>query len=209
MAEELNNGIARATASLQRLGRSRPDNKTQRHLLLGIVKEFDRLSKSGVKGEYDDAFFNGDSKKSPSHAQNARRIKSRVKHANDQFGVQMRRFGAKYDITDVPASFSELVANTCVAKTTELEQPYLRDFGQETQTYTKAIDWVFEVAKYSYGEALPGMIAPSLILTLHKDQCQHWAAFANAHVSRIKDFCFKFCHLLLEHISSEDIVKQL
>jgi len=71
------------------------------------------------------------------------------------------------------------------------------------------IDWVFEVAKYSYGEALPGMIAPSLILTLHKDQCQHWAAFANAHVNRIKDFCFMFCHLLLEHICSEDVVKQL
>lgn len=209
LAEELKKAIFRHKARLETLGSSRPDIKTQRQCLINIVRDFQNLAGNAIKGDYEDSFFQGDRKKPLSNIENARRLKARVAHSNDQFEQQMRRFGAKYNITAIPEDFADLRDDDSTINDLILETPYNKTYGQAQQSYNKSIDWALEVLKHSYGETLPGMISSGLVLGLHKDQTQHWEAIGSAHINNVKDFCFGFCITLLEHVSPKGVNKQL
>jgi len=96
---------------------------------------------------------------------NGHRLRALVQAANSQFAQVLRKFGAKYRVTDKPQAFDELEDEDSTDEASgDLETQAKK--RQLCQTYEQATIWVKDILERSRGRELPGNFNPMLISQL-------------------------------------------
>lgn len=197
-------------AALAITGQSRSTPKDQRQYLMELGQTFSLLARAAIDGHYEDDFFGkADADRPIGHAANISRLRAVIQHANLQFASQMRQFGAKYVLREVPQEMQELRTEDAEEGKLDQEYIYAEDLQMEHHTKDDAIKWVVNIIQRSRGRELPGNFNPMLISQLFKEQSEHWQELAYTHVRRVAAYCMTFAKVLLKSITTSDIFDKI
>jgi len=146
---------------------------------------------------------------SPTHIlQHVNRLRAAVQYSNHNFSHQMRRFGAKFKITDAPREFARL--NEDADTNFSLAQEYKDAMPDQTKkTYLQARQWVEDVIACSSGRELPGSFNTSVISQLFQELSNRWKILATLHVKRVANICLRFVREAVSRLACPDVYKNM
>ncbi|PSR97143.1 P-loop containing nucleoside triphosphate hydrolase protein [Coniella lustricola] len=185
LLQEVEAHISDCKQKLQRLGTDRSGVFEQRHYLLGITQQFQKLMRAAVDGMYNDIFFDKDNSDAGYH----KRLRAVVQNTLSDFSEKMREKGQSLCILE---SLNPLQKNeiSVVSRATYLEQVKL-------------------LMRRSRGCELPGTFNPSIITQLFADQCRPWHAIAASLTDDIMQFASRTAHAILDHVAISDVADAL
>lgn len=206
---ELNARYDATEKSLEELGVKRATLAEQKRFLVMASAAYQSIVQAATDGYYEAPFFaETNAQKGFEDSKNMRRLRAAVQHLNQQFAIQMRRFGQKHRITATD-NHAASNADRDVAEPELIKQYAEVGKHQPSWTRTEAATWVKNLLIRSRGKELPGNFNPLLMSQIFKEQSQPWETLAQAHLDRIDALCSNFVQDAIGHVVSEDVANQL
>lgn len=206
--------LKEVNTKLYKLGPGRGTNLEHRGLLVEIASNFQRLAEVAIDGNYKkDPFFGMSPRKaSTEYTTEGHRLRALVQDKHRQFSHALRRFGSRYNVTEIPAEWeSSGGLNDSLGFTnTALEFPY-NSFAsdQKKMTYAAYITYVQSIEKRFRGTQLSGIFNPDIVDELFHEQSSRWSGLAKAHIDNVHDYCKDFVGKLVAQIAPPDIAERL
>ncbi|TGO18613.1 hypothetical protein BPAE_0372g00010 [Botrytis paeoniae] len=169
MIEEIQTEFENSTKQLEALGEPRISLKQQRHYLLQISLQFQKILRLAVDGTYDDPFF-GDAESEIGYQ---KRLRAVVQNLNLSFANTINNKGHRYYITDNAPNKNEGDGYDDEIDTTI------------SITKDQFIDKIEDLMKRTRGRELPGSFNSLIINDLFRLQSTPWEAITQKHVGEV------------------------
>ncbi|KAK8057207.1 hypothetical protein PG996_011144 [Apiospora saccharicola] len=173
----------RCKEKLEQLDKLSPPRNTfysQQFHLLKLSESFQRITRSGIDGNWNDPFFGLDLKTEDG---NASRLRAVVQDNNQKFANAMRSSGQRHTI--IP----------------ELKEKHRGVCPPLSLTREMFIDHVKLTMQQSRGRELPGLFDPLIVTDIFRWQAYHWEMYAEAYVKKAWEACKRFMDLVIKHIA--------
>lgn len=168
-------------ADLKKLGDPRSDLADQRKLLITVAMRYNNIVRNAVNGAYDDKFF--DSTISSSVSAKTRHLRGRVSELQEQFMLQMQKYGHKFRIEE---SHNGAGTPSTYASDSQLREDYKKPKGfQQQMTRDAAVTWVREKHSETRGDELQGNFNTRLVSALFQEQSKPWEELAKEHLVKV------------------------
>ncbi|OAG40182.1 hypothetical protein AYO21_05660 [Fonsecaea monophora] len=165
---------------LAALGVPRGSLLEQRAYLFHASQQFVDLTKSSVRGTYEDPFFeSADTDKGYN-----KRLRAVVQHTLTTFAARMRAEGHAQEIVDKA-----------------IDAHSKRKFGPQLISRKSYLDSVEARMRRNRGRELPGLFNPSIVDELFFDQCRPWQHLLHETEEKLATAARATVELVVEHIS--------
>ncbi|ORY67753.1 P-loop containing nucleoside triphosphate hydrolase protein [Pseudomassariella vexata] len=205
--QDIENALQSKRIALESLGPSRSSPEELKLYLIGIAEHFQRISRDGVEGRYNDPYF-GDLE------QTENKLRAHLRNLNRAFHITMLKKGANElvvwdsdkhgddDDGDSPVSHHEGFGGENI-RIPEYLQGFvdLYDFPEPTSIGEHEFNLTLErLASANRGREFPGSSNDELVIQLFKQQAQPWSRIAARHLNLVTDFAKVFVENLIHHV---------
>jgi GTP-binding protein EngB required for normal cell division len=182
VVQAINEKISITEQEVQQLGEHRATTKERQAYLLRVATKHGRLVEAGLKGHYEDAFFE------TTH----QRLRAAVRHRFEAFIEIMATHGHKWELSaESEKDHREYtIPGLCSAK----ERPILIT----REHYLQIVDTVLRDQR---GIELPDDTNPELIGTLFRDQSLPWKRLAESLISDVMNIVTRFLKASILHVT--------
>ncbi|KAF5876299.1 putative dynamin family protein [Botrytis fragariae] len=193
MIEEIQTEFENSTKRLEALGEPRTNLEQQRHYLLHISLQFQKILRLAVDGTYDDPFF-GDAKSEIGYQ---KRLRAVLQNLNLSFANKINYEGHRYYITDnAPKkkknNDSDDESNTTISITKD-----------------QFINKIEDLMKRTRGRELPGSFNSLIITDLFRLQSTPWEAITQNHIREVLSNTRTFIQTLSSSIADSSTSEAL
>lgn len=187
---------------VQSLGDPRDTPFKQADLLLRIANKFQTLARESTTGDYNDEFFKVVEDGEPIFGQNVRRLRASENYGNRQFGSQLRRFGSKFHVVDLPEELSQL--GYPEEKSYRLDSQYSGVPAERQQMeYANVLSWVQHRMRVFRAGELPTTTNSKVVVNIFKELSEPWGSIAYHHIELLAECIRKFVQYALEEAAPD------
>ncbi|KAF4436682.1 interferon-regulated resistance GTP-binding [Fusarium acutatum] len=177
---------------LDRLGKSRSTQEDLRSFLLGIASDFQRLTRDGIYGRYNDEFFGGlqdDQRKLRAQLRNFSRAFDHILQTKGSTHVTVSDDDSDSDDDEIPVYLEEFL------------ERYPYNPPQPTKiTRSELAEQLEKQAAANQGLEFPGTPNKDLAMQLFKQQAAPWRGIAESHVKLVTTVAKAFVDQVFEYV---------
>lgn len=190
--EDIEGKLRDRQLEVDRLGLPRSTTQEMRSFLLSISSEFQRLSRDGVLGHYNDAFF-GDLSTTD------KKLRAQLRNFNRAFDHVLGTKGSKFTIELFEDPGSNLLHVPEFLQ--NFLKRYLYDFPDPERKIRQEVSSALEKqAAGNQGCELPGSYNTDLVIQLFQQQAAPWEKIAEFHIKQIILVAKAFVDDIFQHV---------
>ncbi|CAG9976186.1 unnamed protein product [Clonostachys byssicola] len=193
---DIESNLVERESELAQLGNPRSNLDEMRAYLIKIASEFQRLTRDGIQGRYEDAFFGG------------------LRDGDLKFRALLRNFNRAFDhVLNTKGSTINIVSSSSLSNKAATEEPasdslklFLRKYPYRfpdpaVRKESEVLRDLQQQASMNQGTEFPGQPNKDLAIRLFQEQAKPWEPIAQFHVDRVTLVAKAFVDAVFTHLA--------